>query len=148
MRDSIYYIVSVLLALGLTCCQTPPAAEQNTGGLAATAGTWKFSHFGPPTVWNSGFPDPKEFMNAQFKDARIVLDREGKGSMLMAGQAHGIEAELVESTESFVKLRLKGQENGGQPMIYDRMKRTLMLPTNLELPDSTGTIPTYFRLGR
>ncbi|HUF62747.1 MAG TPA: hypothetical protein VMN36_11785 [Verrucomicrobiales bacterium] len=141
-------VVGALTLLALTACQTiPSTTESGRDGLALVAGSWEFSHFGAPTVWNSEMPDPTSFMEAQFEQARIILDSEGIGSMSMAGQAHTIETELVEESDSFVKLRFKGQPDGDS-MIYDKLERSLMMPTKLELPNTEGVLPTYFRRRR
>lgn len=139
-----FSVLAMLAALVLAACQTIPSTKSSSGGLSLVAGSWSFSHFGPPTVWNSEMPDPTSFMKAQFKHAKIILDSEGVGSMTMAGQAHKIEAEIVEETDSFLKLRFKGQTDG-DAMIYDKSERSLMMPTALELPSSKGVLPTYFR---
>lgn len=143
-RVSPLFLLALFL-LALPACQSlPPAGSGGASELAQVEGSWTFSHLGAPTVWNSEIPDPTEFMKAQFRDARIVLDHKGAGSMLLAGQAHPIEVELVEETSAFVKLRVKGGKDE-DAMIYDKAKRTLMVPTELKLPNEKGIMPTYFR---
>ena len=135
----------VLVLIG--CHSTPSAVVSSAGGLPLVEGSWRFSHMGPPTVWNSEMPDSTKLIKAQFKNARFVFDNNGNGSLSMAGQANTMKFEVEEETRTFLKLQVQGEPDQ-QPLIYDKSDRSLMLPINLEIPGSKGIVPTYFRRGR
>ena len=129
------------------CQSTRSTVNTANGGLPLVEGSWKFSHLGAPTVWNSDMPDPTKLIKAQFKNAKFVFDREGNGTLSMAGQANTMTFDVEEETAAFLKLRFR-ETSDQQPLIYDKADRTLMLPMNLEVPGSKGVIPTYFRRQR
>ncbi len=149
MRNTVIQLVACALGFVLLagCQSAPSVTEAAAGGLPLVEGTWRFSHLGPPTVWNSDMPDPTKLIKAQFKNAKFVFDREGNGSLSMAGQANSVRFKVQEETEAFLKLQVQG-EPAQQPLIYDKSDRSLMMPTNLEVPGSKGVIPTYFRRQR
>ncbi|MEM7386309.1 MAG: hypothetical protein AAF514_15315 [Verrucomicrobiota bacterium] len=142
----VFSVLGVFASLLLTGCQSGPTAkDEPVGGLPLVEGTWKFSHLGSPTIWNSEMPDPGKIIKAQFKTAKFVFDRSGNASMTMVGQARSVQFEVDEETDAFLKLRISEGGSDQKPWIYDKTDRSLMMPTNLEVQGSTGVIPTYFR---
>lgn len=141
----IHSILCAFAFIVLTGCQsTLSTTKSSTGGLPLVEGSWRFSHLGPPTVWNSEMPDPTKLIKAQFENAKFVFDNSGNGTLSMAGQAHTMKFEVEEETNDFLKLQVQGAPDQ-EPLIYDKSDRSLMMPTNLEVQGSKGVIPTYFR---
>lgn len=136
--------LSLFLGFCAISCQTTAPPEPTGDPLGELAGEWSFSHFGTPTVWNSDLPDPTSATPNQFSDARISLDENGQGSMLMAGRAQEMEFEVKKATRSFIELGVKGVPMDN-PFVYDRSEKTLMMPTNLDVNGTDGVLPTYFR---
>ena len=64
--------------------------------------------------------------------------------MIMLGQAHKVQFQVVDETDALVKVGLKGQKDGDS-LVYDKVQKTLMMPTILKVGATQGVLPTYFR---
>lgn len=113
--------------------------------MREVAGSWTFSHFGPPTAISSDIPNPASHVRNHFRDARIDIKPDGTASVIMVGQAQTFRTRVVESADSYHKLSYRSGAFGTEALVYDRSQKTLMMATKLKLPGSKGILPTYFR---
>lgn len=136
-----------LLAAVITSCTTPTTGTGPTGaaGVSAAAGTWRFSHTGAPTIWKEGLDDPAAFLRENMKDMVIEIQPDGSASMLAMGRTGTFQLTARDESDLAVTLAADGAESGQQAWTYDKRKRLLILPLELDVDGSKGTMPAYFK---
>lgn len=113
-------------------------------GLELVEGTWRFSHFGAPTVRNDRIPGPEEELQKHLTGATIAIDNTGAASSVASGHAASYQLIVIEESPLYVKLGAPGQSID-EAWVYDKTKRLLMTPSKLNIDGERGILPTYFK---
>jgi len=138
----------------LVGCESTKLSNAAEGGkilgvdaLRTVSGTWRFSHFGPPTVENEDAPEPAKVAKRYLKDTIVSLQENGKGSMIASGQSMAFDCKVIEETPLYIKVGL-GDYPADKAFVYNKSTRLLMMPTALNIDGSVGVLPTYLKRSR
>ena len=135
----------ILLTCMLTSCETTrPSGDQEDQGFAAVAGTWRFSHFGTPTIRNEALPDPGKEMKKHLSGTTISIDKTGATSTVAPGHAASYQMVVREETPLYIKMAGPDQPIE-EALVYDKTQNLMMISSKLTIDGEHGVIPTYFK---
>jgi hypothetical protein len=141
----------VLLACLLSACETTSRlgsvgslAGKEDHGLELVAGTWRFSHFGAPTVRNERVPNPGKELRKHLIGTTIAIENTGAASSIAPGHAASFQFSVIEETPLYLKIGAQGLPIE-EAYVYDKTKRLIMMPSKLTIEGERGVLPTYFK---
>lgn len=137
-----------MLTCLLSACEPTRLSGSPAGkvdhGIALVAGTWRFSHFGAPTVRNERVPNPGKELRKHLSGTTIAIDKTGAASTVAPGHADSFRLIVVEENSLYLKIGAPEQAIE-EALVYDKAEWVIMMPSKLTIDGTRGVLPTNFK---